>query len=476
MLNLITGFSHAAARVAPLPAPAETKTAPLHLTLHEAILLALRQNPAVISAGYTRLMDKFGLLVAHQAYLPQFTLGGQTNWVPGSGPVNTVNAGANLNTIYGTQFGVNYNNTLSSGNGPVVTSFSITEPLLQGFGRRVNEIPWLNALDNEKISRLSYKGLVMERIVTVINAYYTLVQDQQNLAIQSRAVEHAKKTVADSALRYRVGQLAKTEWLQQEANYETTRLSWLRQKSSMLSDYQALLAELGLPAKATLAIDTQITLKPKKIPDLNTAINLALNNNITYQQQRIALRAMERAVISAKDAARWQLNLTANYAISGTNNWLQFINANNNQNAQVYNAQNSPSIIAALSIPINNMPQKQAMMRARWQEEQAKLQLATSRENLIRQVTNQIQQLENMQLTLKSSERQVRFARENMEAAQIKYRYGRISAFELNQLQEQLIQQETNLVATRLSYLNQEATLNQLLGTSLQVWHIQLRL
>jgi len=448
---------------------------PLHLSVREAILLSLRNNPNIRSADLGRVMDKFSLLVAHNAYMPQFTLGGQSNWVQGASSVYTANAGVNLNTRYGTQFGVNYNNTLAGGGGPAITTFSITQPLLQGFGRKINEIPWLNALDSENISRLNFKGTMMAQVVGIVNSYYQLMQDYQNLEIDAHTLKNTKRMVDESRLRYKVGQLAKSDLLQQKATYETTQLSLLRQKSALISDYQAFLTTLGLEASAKIEIDRQVEMAKIKIPTLKEAIALALKGNVAYQQQLIALRATKRSVLSAKDAARWQLNLTGNYAMSGNSSIFQFLNTSGASSTDPFNVQNNPSLIASLSVPINNMPQKQAVLNTSLQLEQAKLQLDNIKDTLIRQVTNQVQQLENAVLALQVAERQVKFQRANLAAAQIKYRYGRSTAFELNQLQDQLLSQETALVAMRVSLLNQVEELNQLFGRTLEQWQITLR-
>lgn len=452
--------------------PAHAK---VHLSLREAILLSLRNNPHIQSAQLSRVMDKFSLWVAHNAYLPQFTLGGQSNWVQGNQSVYTANSGVTLNTRYGTQFGVNYNNTLSGGGGPAITTFSITQPLLQGFGRKVNEIPWLNALDSENMSRLNYQGTMMAQVVEITNNYYQLMQDYQNLDIQQRTLQNTQHTLQESTLRYKVGQLAKSDLLQQKTTYETTRLTWLRQRSGLLADYQAFLAALGLPADAQITIDHDVDLSHLHIPSVQQAIKLALQGNVGYQQQLIAIRALQRAVTSAKDAARWQLNLTGNYAVAGTSSLWQFWNNTGGNTPTAFNLQNNPSLIASLSIPINNMPQKQAVMNASLQLEQAQWQLRELRDNLVRQITNQVQQLQNQKLTLEAAERQVAYQRATMEAAKIRYRYGRATAFELNQLQDQLLSQEIALVATRVALLMQATTLDQWLGRSLSVWQIELQ-
>src|SRR3990167_2808769 len=79
------------AGVVELPLPRALPHRVMHLTLKEAILLSLRNNPSIQSADLGRVIDKFSLLVAHNAYEPQFTLGGQGSFANGSNPAYSGN-------------------------------------------------------------------------------------------------------------------------------------------------------------------------------------------------------------------------------------------------------------------------------------------------------------------------------------------------------------------------------------------------
>lgn len=468
---------HRPGGVVELPTPRITPHRTIHLSLREAILLSLRNNPNIQSADLGRVIDKFAVVVAHNAFEPQYALGGTATLTKGSAPLYTSNAGIGLKNKIGTQFAFNYTNTYTAGGGPGVTSFSVTQPLLQGFGTKVNLIPWLNALDAENQARLAFKGVMMAQVVAIITNYYQLVQDYQNIAIQERTLASNAQTVKESQLKLKVGQLAQSDVTQQMATYQTTKLSLLTQRSSLILDYQTFLTALGLKASAKVEIDKNIAFEKIKVPTLKEAIRLALKGNVQYQSQLIAIRATERSVIAAKDAARWQLNMTGNFTYSGASSQTapQTITENGVTTLQQFTIQNSPSLVFSLNIPINNLPQEQAIVNAEVQLEQAKLALQDLKLTLVRQITNDIQQIQNQILTLQSAELQVKLQTESLKAAQIKYRYGRTTTFEMNQIQDQLLTQETTLVSDRVALINQITALNQDLGLTLEEWCIELR-
>lgn len=463
--------------VAALPIPRITKHQVMTLSLKEAILLSLRNNPNIQSTELNRITDKFALILAHNGFEPTYAVGGTARFLKGNKPVYSSTAGVNWNTTMGTSLGMSYNNTYIAGGGPGQTNLTVTQHLLKGFGRELNLIPWKNALDTENQARLTFKSSIISQVVTVITAYRQLIQDYQSLEIQKRTLASNLQTVNQSKLKVKVGQLAQSDLMQQQATYETTKLSMLQQQSSFISDYQSFLQALGFKADAKVEIVKTIEFPKLKVPPLKRCIDLAIKGNIDYQTALIAIRATQRAIITAKDANRWTLDLAGSMTIfsqgSNTPNY-QVVNGVT-QVVQTANNLGSPNLTLTLNIPINNISAQQAIVSAQIKLQQAKLALEATKLQLIRTITNEWYQIQNQIRTVKSSQQQVMFQQSSLQAAQIKYKYGRTTTFEVNQIQNQLLQQETTLVSNKISLLNLITTLNKDLGITLDQWGIGLR-
>lgn len=461
-----------------LPPPHVTRRGTLKLGLREAILLSLRNNPDIQSTELNRITDKFAVVLAHNFFEPQYNLGFGSTVAQGSKQVYTTDAGITLNNTIGTQFGVSYYNTYGDGGsgGAGQTAFTIKQPLLKGAGSEVNTINWFDTLDSENQARLSFKSSMMSQAVAVIQSYRQLIQDYQNITIQEHSLKSSAEMVRQAKLKYKVGNLAHSDLLQQQANYETTQLTLLNQKSSLISDYQNFLQLLGLKSSAKVVIDKQPeTIKVEDIPSLDRAIQSALKGNVNYQQLLISIKASERAVVSAKDAARWQLDLMGSFNISGQDSEPTFVTVDGVTTVQQYPVQGSPSATLNLTIPIDDISSKQAIVSAEVALRQSRLALESAKLSLISQITNEVEQIRNQQRTLQSAQRQVDFQKQSYQAATIKYRYGRTTTFELNQIKDQLLAQEISLVNDRIALLNQITTLNQDLGLTLKKWDIHLR-
>ncbi len=449
---------------------------PLTLSLREAILLSLRDNPDVKSADLSRVIDKYSVIVAHHHFEPQYHLGASAAFTQGAKPLYTGNAGVALNTPLGGEFAVNYEDVygVDGSANSAQAGFTIKQPLLKGFGRQVNTTDWLNTLDSENQARLSFKASISSQIVAVIRAYRQLIEDYKNITIQNHALQASVRMVKQAELKYKVGRLAQSDLLQQQENRETNKLALLEQESHLIADNQQFLQLLGLPAGAKVTINREIKKEVIELPSLDQAIKLALKGNMAYQSLLISLKIAQRAVVFAKDSARWQLDWVGNYAISSHDDDAVVVTVDGVTRIE-YPHRGAATTGLNLSIPIDDVAAKQEIVNARITLQQKRLAIESAKLALISEITNEVKQIKNQQRRLALAKEQLAFQERVYKAEKIKYQYGRTTTFELNQLQDQLLDQKTALVNSRITLLNQITTLNQDLGLTLKQWNIQLR-
>lgn len=101
----------------------------------------------------------------------------------------------NLKTKLGTEANLSINNNVNENNNynPVL-NFSLTQPLLRGFGKAVNEAALLDAKDNEWLNKLNLQQSVADQITQVIVAYRMLILSGNNLQNQRLQLKEAKKS------------------------------------------------------------------------------------------------------------------------------------------------------------------------------------------------------------------------------------------------------------------------------------------
>ena len=264
--------------------------------------------------------------------------------------------------------------------------------------------------------------------------------------------------------------MAPSELTQEQATLANTRLQTVRQKNAVQQDYQTLLDTLGLAPESKIRLDENINFKAYHAPSQAQAIEIALANNPAYVSQKIQLNAAQRAVITAKDALRWQVNLTGSVSFASTSGSLPTIDSYTQLSTT-----NKPTAALEFTIPIRDISSRAAYIQAQVGLTQAEDALEQSRRSLIRQVMNSLTDLHSQLDQLKLAEQAVALQRKNLEAEQIKQQYGQTTALNVNIVQDNLLQQEINFVGDQIGYLNTVTSFQNLLGVTLKEWNIEMR-
>lgn len=449
-----------------LPEPEKFPTVARRLSLQEAIALALRNNPNVKISELQRILDKFGLAVALQPSKVQWTALTFTSTLQNHAvPAWTAGTGIAVNAPTGTSFSVAHTNNLLGGMGS--NTVSMTQHLMKGFGLAVNRVPYQNAFDNEKIARLNFKNSVMTNVIAVINAYRSLVQSYNSLQDSRESLKTQQQMVAQSKLSVKIGKMAPSDLLQQEENLESTHLSVVQQENALSDSYQSFLASLGLIPSTKLTIDRNITVgNDDKMPSLNDCIHVAIKNNIAYQQALLNLNITKRALITAEDARKWTLDMTSSVVAGSERSGV---------GQPVADLATNPTLKFSLSVPIDDISGKSAVVSAKIAIEDAKLTLEQTKENLVRSVITQWKGMHNQYQQIKISELAIKLQEKTLQNAKLKYKYGKTSTFEVNSLVTDLLTQKINLISTEIAYLNAVTTLHQTMGTVLDRWGVKLR-
>jgi outer membrane protein len=449
-----------------LPPPQTTALTAKLLTLQDAIALALRNNPNVLNARLQRISDRYALELADYAFQPHIGLTG--NVTVQEDKKTGYNAAPDItwDTRIGTHFEAKGSTDLE---GNQQTTVSVVQPILKGFGK-VNEFSWLDAQDSEIANRQTFKNNIIDMVTDVITGYRTVVADYNNLQVQEKTLKREEETGNQYQLRVKAGKMAPSELLQEQATLANTRLSTMRQRTATDQDYQTLLDTLGLSPASKLKLDTNINFHVYHPPSKEEAIEIALNHNPQYVIQKIQLNETRRTFLLAKDNTRWQLDLSGSVSFANAPGANSIVNTFDS-----IVTTDKPTAIATLSIPIRDISSRVDLVNARVQLAQAEDDLDQSRRSLIRQVVNALNALSSELEQLDIGEQAVVLQRKNLEAERIKQEYGQTTALNVNIIQDNLLQQELDFINSQINYLNDVTQFQNLLGITLDEWHIEMR-
>ena len=247
----------------------------LVLSLDDAISLALENNLDIAVQRYTPWLNQASLLLAKSGvngktvFDPSVTstLSLEEQTVPVNNPFFAgVSAGSTINDIIqhsavanfaytqgfepGTQLQVTFDNTRSSTtssfnlfNPSVQTSLQVEliQPLLNGFGRTINERYIIEAKNTVKVGESQFAQQVMTTIAAVANDYWELVYARENVKVQQAAVGVSQKLYEDNKKQLEIGTMAPLDVLTAESQLATDQQNLIVAQTTQLQDETILL-------------------------------------------------------------------------------------------------------------------------------------------------------------------------------------------------------------------------------------------
>lgn len=465
-----------------LPSSPISRKKTLHqLSLREAILLALRYNPNIQNAELDRIIQRYDLRLAHNEFELQYALGAtgvvQKSTFNGIGSETghsfLASPEFNLKTKAGTTASLSLNNNMDvNTNYTPVLNFNLTQPLLRGFGRKVNEAALLNATDNDFLNKLNLQQAVIDQISQVIVAYRSLILSGNILKNQQLQLNEAKKSFEMNEKRIEAGQLEPTGNIQQSYQIESLSLMVEQGENDFKNAAQELLQTIGLDPDLHLSVPNDVNFNEGYVPNLKESIDWALTHNTTYLAQQMALRADERAYHLAKNQQLWQLDLGAN-VVSGIANDV----TNNGAGLRgIYSGNNvTESASLTLTVPLHDISRRSQLITAKVRLEKDRITLIAAKRALMTTVTNIVNNIESLAKRYQLAKKQVKLAEKSYILEKKKRQAGIASALDVNNTQNQLIQAQSGLIGAKIAYLNQLTALQRILGATLDYWQIKLR-
>ena len=169
LLSASTSFAAGHALVQ-LPKPKQMVSTPLPLTLHDAILLALSRNPSIRSSELGRISEKYALVAAYNEFEPQYSLKSDATFSDNDKATYSVTPTIKWKSPVGTSVDLGYTQQFINSPGHALT-LTVTQPLLQGFGRDVTESGLLDSIDAERNNRIAFEADIITDVIGVNTDY-----------------------------------------------------------------------------------------------------------------------------------------------------------------------------------------------------------------------------------------------------------------------------------------------------------------
>jgi outer membrane protein len=269
----------------------------------------------------------------------------------------------------GTNFTVNWNNTRSSANianffNPDVNStlsVSISQPLLNGFGKSQWTRNIRIANNNRQIADWAFAQQAITTITNTITAYWELAYARENVKVNQQAVTVAQKLYEDNKKQLEIGSLAPLDVTRSESEVATDTQNLVLAQTVQLQDEQTLKNFISKDPLAPIIINVEIipTDKPAQpaaieAASFEDAIKEAFAKRPELQEQIYNLKNADIDVRATKNALLPSLTANAFYLSSGLAGNATIFGAPTtvgNQLAPIVDANGNPITVVVGGVP-----------------------------------------------------------------------------------------------------------------------------
>ena len=233
----------------------------------------------------------------------------------------------------GTNLTVQWNNTRSSSNAsanifnPAVNSnlnVSLSQPLLNGFGKQLWTRNIRIANNNRKIADWAFAQQAINTITTTTDDYWELVYSRENVKVNQQAVAVAQKLFEDNKKQLEIGSMAPLDVTRSESELATNQQNLIFAQTIQLQDEQTLKNDISKDPLAPNIINIEIipTDEPRQpevveAPTFEDAIKEAFAKRPELQEQSYNLKNAEIDVRATKNALLPSLTANAFYESVG---------------------------------------------------------------------------------------------------------------------------------------------------------------
>jgi len=382
--------------------------------------------------------------------------------------------------ITGGEYGISFNTSRFDRSSPGASinpsygtglTFSITQPLLKGFGVDVNKSYIYIAKNNKDISISLLKWQLIRTLTNVQNSYWELFFALENMKVQELALKQAQDLLninkrfreegkatpsdvlqAQSAVASREADVITAVDLVKDSEEELKRIINVVQDESQW--------ELPIVLVDTPSFDeTEINFRD--------GIDAAMKNHPEYLQAKLELQNSDIYLKLAKSQRLPTLDLQGSLSLDGYGD-------SGDAFSQVGKAEyNSWTAALALRFPLGGRMSKAGELKSRLEKEQNLLNLTNIEQQITREVRSSIRQLETAKKRIEATASAEEFAKQVLATEEKKYAVGLSTSYQLLQLQaDQAIATKNHLRAI-IDYQKAITNLYQSLGMTLDKLNIK---
>ena len=373
---------------------------------------------------------------------------------------------------------------------PTLT-ISVQHNLLQGFGVAVNARFITIAKINLQTSDLNFKTQVIGTVVSVLQSYWALAADYEDIKAKQSALEVAQTFYEDTKRQVQIGSLADIEITRAESQLATTRQDLVNSETNRQQhelQLKNLISRNGVAdpviASAEIVPVDHITMSDKDdLPSFKNMVEMALTNRADLAAQKANEKTGE---VTAKGTHNGLLPVLvafggeSNAGLAGTGHTVTadgftetpnpyFIGGIGTALGQIFRRNfPSESVGAFYQAHVHNGQAQADYDIDELQLRQTQLTTVKSAKQVQVDILNSVVALRQARARYEAAVQNRLLAKQLLDAEQKKFTLGASTPYNVIQQQRDLIGAQSSELSALVTYNNARIALDQTLGTTLE--------
>ncbi len=351
-------------------------------------------------------------------------------------------------------------------------TFSITQPLLKGFGIDLNKSSIYIAKNNKDISTLFLRSQLIRTLSDVQNTYWELFFAQENLKVQQLALKQAQDLLNINKRFKEEGKATISDVLQAQSAVASREadviaaIDLIKGTEERLKRVTNIIQDESQWDLPIMLIDAP-SIQEIDI-NLRESLNTAMKNRPEYLQAQLSLQNIDISIKLAKNQRLPTLDLEGSLSFNGFGD-------SGDTFSQVGKAEyNSWTAALALRVPIGGRVSKANELRSQLEKEQDLLNLADIEQQITEEVRNSTRQVEANKKRIEATSAAEEFAKQVLATEEKKYAVGLSTSYQLLQFQTNQTIATQNHLSAIIDYQKAIVNLYQSLGITLDKLNIKL--
>jgi outer membrane protein TolC len=448
-------------------------------------------------------------------YDPAFV--GQLNWThqttPQANLLNTggagslvtnsllANAGIQQGFASGAQVGLNFNNnhqnlnSLNTTFNPYTGSslgFTVTQPLLRGFGSSLNRRFIRIAGNEQRIGSLLFQQQLISTVYGVVRLYTDFVALYEDEKVKQETLNLAEKLLADTKAQVEEGTLAQVELTRANAQVFSARQDVINARG-LREEQEAILKnvltrrgneEPAVQAARIVPMDTLNIPEKDEIRPMQDLISEALSGRPDLGQAQLQISNAQIGLEGARSLTKPEVDLVGimqNNGLAGaaspyaSTTYPGGIGGYGTALDQIFTRKYPTyGIGVQVTLPIHNRIAEADVARDELNVKQAQVRLRQMQNQARLEVEDALIAMRRARSSYEAAVQARKLQQESLEAEQAKFEVGASTAFFVIQYESLLAQAKSTEVAAESSYVKARAALQRAMGTILEENHIGL--